>query len=154
MVTTRAGAARAVRSGSASSSSSSQDQPVPSVESPSLSPPVPALVISTNNLPYNVSSFGSDLRQRVKKGLEENEIKMRYCALSSDQDTNGEKHFYIDDDITVSIGGELRSPACTCGANEKGLACKVRARLTMLKDSTDCVVAYLLVGRSDTFDSS
>jgi hypothetical protein len=154
MVTTRAGAARAVRSGSGSSSNSSQDQPVPSVESLSPSPPLPALVISTNNLQYNVSSFGSDLRQRVKKGLEENEIKMKYCALSSDQDTNGKKYFYIDDDITVSIGGELRRPTCTCGANEKGLACKVRACLTMLKASTDCVIAYLLVGRSNTLDGS
>lgn len=146
MVTTRAGAARAALSGSKSSSDANQDQPVPSVESPSPSPPIPALFISTKNLQYDVSGFGSNLRQRIKKGLEENEIKMKYCALSPDQALNGEKHFYIDDDITVSIGGELRRPTCTCGANEKGLACKVIARLTMSVAVTDCIVAYLLVG--------
>jgi hypothetical protein len=129
MVTTRAGAAKAARTGSGSSSSSSsntsQDQPVPSIESPSPTSPTPSLVISTNNLQYNVSTFDSDLRRRVKRGLEDNEIKMKYCALSTDQDVNGTKHFYIDDDITVAIGGKLRKPKCTCGANEKGVACKV-----------------------------
>jgi hypothetical protein len=129
MVTTRAGAAKAARSASGSSSSSSQDQPIPSVESssPTAAPtPTPSLVISTNNLQYDVSAFDSDLRRRVKRGLEDNDIKMKYCTLSSDQDANGMKHFYIDDDITVAIGGKLRIPKCTCGANEKGLACKVR----------------------------
>jgi len=125
MVTTRAGAAKAARSGSGSSSDKSHDKPLPSIESPAQSSSVPALVISTNNLQYNVSNFDSDLRQRVKKGLEENEIKMKYCALSTDQEIDGKKQFYIDDDITVSIGGELRRPTCTCGANDKGLACKV-----------------------------
>ncbi|EAT88728.1 hypothetical protein HBI56_041200 [Parastagonospora nodorum] len=124
MVTTRAGAAKAARPGSGSSSDTSHDKPLPSIESPAQNSSVPALVISTNNLQYNVSNFDSDLRQRVKNGLEENEIKMKYCALSTGQETNGKKQFYIDDDITVSIGGELRRPTCTCGANEKGLACK------------------------------
>jgi hypothetical protein len=122
MVTTRAGAARAAQTGSRSSSDTSEDRLLESIEPNS---PTPSLVISTNNLQYNVSTFDSDLRWRVKKGLEDNEIKMKYCALSTDQDVNGTKHFYIDDDITVAIGGKLRTPKCTCGANEKGLACKV-----------------------------
>jgi hypothetical protein len=125
MVTTRAGAARAARIGSGSSSGASQDHPLPSIEPLSANSPTPSLVISTNNLQYNISTFGSDLRQRVKLGLEENEIRMKYCALSTNQDINGIKHFYIDDDITVTIGGEMDRPSCTCGANEKGLACKV-----------------------------
>jgi hypothetical protein len=135
MVTTRAGAAKAARSASGSSSNPSQDEAIPSIESsPSATPsPTPSLVISTNNLQYNVSAFDSDLRRRVKRGLEENDIKMKYCALSSDQDVNGMKHFYIDDDVTVAIGGKLRSPKCTCGANEKGRACKVRRHRGSLK---------------------
>jgi hypothetical protein len=127
MVTTRAGAAKAARSASGSSSNTSQDQPLPSIESssPAAPTPTPSLVISTNNLHYNVSSFDSDLRRRVKRGLEDNDIKMKYCALSRNEDVNGTNHFYIDDDITVVVGGNLREPKCTCGANEKGLACKV-----------------------------
>jgi hypothetical protein len=153
MVTTRAKAAKAARLGSGSSSDGTQDQPLPSVESPAQSL-TPALVISTNNLQYNVSNFDSDLRERVRKGLEENEIKMKYCTLSTDQDVNGTKQFYIDDDITVSIGGELQRPTCTCGANETGLACKVRAHLAMIVTFANCLQAYLLASRSDPFDSS
>jgi hypothetical protein len=153
MVTTRAGAARAARSESGSSSDASQDQPLPTVESPASTSPVPPLVISTNNLQYNVSSFDSDLRQRVKMGLEDNEIKMKYCTLATNRDESGTKQFYIDGDITVSIGGELQSPKCTCGANEKGLACKVSALLTMAVAFADRIAAYLLVGRSNTFNS-
>ncbi|KAF2031792.1 hypothetical protein EK21DRAFT_99512 [Setomelanomma holmii] len=123
MVTTRAGAAKA-RADSGSSSNSSQDRPLQSIESTSPDSPTPSLVISTNNLHYNVSTLNSDLRRRVKRGLEDNEIKMKYCTLSTDQDIDGIKHFYIDDDITVAIGGKLRNPKCTCGANEKGIACK------------------------------
>jgi hypothetical protein len=125
MVTTRAGAVKAARTGSGSTSNSSQDRPLPSVESPSPDSPTPSLVISTNNLKYNVSTFDSELRRRVKHGLEENEIKMKYCAVPNNQDGKGVKHFYIEDDITVTIGGKLLRPRCTCGANEKGLACKV-----------------------------
>lgn len=125
MVTTRARAAKAARTGSGSSSNLSQDKPLQSVELTSHNSPTPSLVISTNNLRYNVSTFDSDLRRRVKKGLEDNEIKMKYCSLSAKQETDGIKHFYIDDDITIEIGGKLRKPKCSCGANEKGLACKV-----------------------------
>jgi hypothetical protein len=128
MVTTRAGAAKAATSGSESGQDSTQDQPLPSVEQSSSSTPhspTPSLILSTNNLRYNVSSFDSDVRRRVKLGVEDNEMKMKYCALSSNQDANGTKHFYIDDDITVAIGGRLRRPKCNCGANDKGTACKV-----------------------------
>jgi hypothetical protein len=127
MVTTRAGAARAARtsSGSSSSTDSSQEDPLPSIEPISPTSPTPSLVISTNNLQYNISTFGSELRQRVRWGLQENEIRMKYCGLSTNQDVNGTKHFYIDDDITVAMGGELDKPKCTCGANINGLACKV-----------------------------
>lgn len=53
---------------------------------------------------------------------------MKYCAVSEDEDSpdgSPKKYFYLDDDITVAIGGTLRRPKCSCGANEKGLACKV-----------------------------
>src|SRR5690242_6211162 len=116
MVTTRSRVAKAARANSGSSSNSSQERPIQSVESTSPISPTPSLVISTNNLHYNVSTFDSDLRRRVKRGLEDNEIKMKYCTLSTDKNVNGVKHFYIDDDITVAIGGKLRQPKCTCGA--------------------------------------
>lgn len=125
MVTTRAGAVRAARTASGSSYNSSQDQPLPSIEPPSHTSPTPNLVISTNNLKYNVSTFDSDLRRRIKQGLEGNEIQMRYCAFATDDDLDGAKHFYVNDDINIAIGGRLRTPRCTCGANEEGLACKV-----------------------------
>ncbi|KAH7402043.1 hypothetical protein DE146DRAFT_452152 [Phaeosphaeria sp. MPI-PUGE-AT-0046c] len=126
MVTTRAAAARAGRTSSGSSSGSSEDQPIHSIENATSNThtPTPSLVISTNNLQYNVSTFNKDLRRRVELGVEDNEIKMKYCTLSTDQDDNGLKHFYLDEDITVSVGGELLKPKCSCGANEKGIACK------------------------------
>ncbi|KAL1793175.1 hypothetical protein ACET3X_008157 [Alternaria dauci] len=125
MVTTRAGAARAARASPQSSEHSDQDQPLPSVE-PTVSP-TPSLVISTKHLQYNVSAFDSDLRRRAKKGLEGGEIRLKYCAVSEDEYSPGgspKKFFHLEDDITVAMGGELRRPECTCGANEKGLACK------------------------------
>jgi hypothetical protein len=127
MVTTRAGAARAARASTQSSGHSDQDQPLPSVES--TVSPTPSLVISTKNLHYNVSAFDSDLRRRAKKGLEGSEIRLKYCAVSEDEYSPGgspKKFFHLEDDITVAMGGKLRRPECTCGANEKGLACKVR----------------------------
>jgi hypothetical protein len=128
MVTTRAGAAKAARASPRSPHDSDQDQPLPSVESNSPVTPTPSLVISTKNLQYNISSFGIDLRRRAKQGLEGNDIRMKYCAVSDDEDSpNGSptKYFYIDDDITVAMGGKLRRPKCTCSAYEKDLACKV-----------------------------
>jgi hypothetical protein len=124
MVTTRAGAAKLTKERPRAQQDSSQDQPLPSIESPPPGPSPPSLVISTNNLHYDVSAFNSDLRRRVKMGVEGNEIKMKYCAVSTDSNIDGAR-FYIDDDITVAIGANSRMPKCNCGANEKGLACKV-----------------------------
>lgn len=50
---------------------------------------------------------------------------MKYCSFATDEDDDGAKHFYVNDDISIAIGGNLRTPRCTCGANEKGVACKV-----------------------------
>lgn len=127
MVTTRAGAARAARASLHSSGSehSNQDQPIPSVE-PTVSP-TPSLVISTKNLQYNVSAFDKDLRRRARKGLEGKQIRLKYCAISEDEESpagSPKKYFYLDDDITVAIGGTLARPRCSCGANETGVACK------------------------------
>lgn len=132
MVTTRAGAARAARDSSSSTQDPEHDQPLQSIESPSPVSPTPSLVISTNNLHYDVSAFDSDLRRRAKRGLGENEIRVKYCATSDGEDnSDSTKYFYIDDDITVAMGGGLRRPKCTCGANEKGFACKVRRVLLL-----------------------
>ena len=126
MVTTRAGAAKAARASPRSLQDLEHDQPLPSIESSPPVSPTPSLVISTNNLQYNVSAFDSDLRRRAKRGLEENEIRMKYCAVSDDEHSpDRTKYFYLDDDITVAMGGKLRRPKCTCGANDGGLACKV-----------------------------
>ncbi|KAI2482927.1 hypothetical protein Ptr902_05244 [Pyrenophora tritici-repentis] len=126
MVTTRARAAKAARANPQSSDSDSDsDHPLSSIE-PTVSP-TPSLVISTKNLHYNVSAFSSDLRRTARRGLENKEIRMKYCAVSEDEDSPGvspKKYFYLNDDITVAIGGELRRPQCTCGANETGFACK------------------------------
>lgn len=133
MVTTRAGAAKAARDSQRSLQGSDHDQPLPSIESSPPVSPTPSLVISTNNLQYDVSAFDSDLRRRAKRGLEDNEIRMKYCAVSNDDDSpDGTKYFYIDDDITVAMGGKLRRPKCTCGANEKGVACKVSLNAQVL----------------------
>ncbi|RMZ74009.1 Zinc finger SWIM-type [Pyrenophora seminiperda CCB06] len=124
MVTTRAGAARAARA-NPQSSDSELDHPLPSIE-PTTSP-TPSLVISTKNLRYDVSALDSNLRRTAKKGLENKEIRVKYCAVADDEDNLGEsrkKYFYLDDDITVAIGGDLGRPQCTCGANEAGFACR------------------------------
>ena len=128
MVTTRARAAKAARANPQSSedSDSDSDHPLPSIE-PNVSP-TPSLVISTKNLHYNVSALDSNLRRTARRGLENKEIRMKYCAVSEDEDSpegSPKKYFYLNDDITVAIGGELRRPQCTCGANETGFACKV-----------------------------
>ncbi|KAF1838699.1 hypothetical protein BDW02DRAFT_367959 [Decorospora gaudefroyi] len=127
MVTTRAGAAKAARASPRSPRDSNQDQPLPSIESTSPISPTPSLVISTKNLHYNVSAFDTDLRRTAKRGLEGNDIRMKYCAISDEEDSpdgSPTKYFYIGDDITVAIGGKLKRPKCTCGANDKGIACK------------------------------
>ncbi|KAI5377968.1 hypothetical protein J4E82_003350 [Alternaria postmessia] len=135
MVTTRAGAARAARASAQSSDHSDQDQPLPSVES--TVSPTPSLVISTKNLHYNVSAFDTDLRRRAKKGLEGSEIRLKYCAVSEDEYSPGgspKKFFHLEDEITVAMGGRLRRPECTCGANEKGLACKTLKHIYWVGD--------------------
>lgn len=143
MVTTRAGAAKARTTGSRLQQDSGQDQSLYSIEMPSPSP-TPSLVISTNNLQYNVSAFDSDLRRRAKMGLEDKDIKMKYCALSSESDADGIKHFYIDDDITIAIGGKLQNPKCNCGANEKGVACKVEFNSATFCFFSDSCKAHIL----------
>lgn len=128
MVTTRAGAAKAARASPESLPDLEFDQPIPSVESSPPVSPTPSLVISTSNFQYSVSAFDTDQRRRAKRGLEDNDIRIKYCAVSDDEDSpdgSQTKYFYIDDDITVAMGGKLSRPKCTCGANEQGFACKV-----------------------------
>lgn len=126
MVTTRAGAVKAARTNTQSQQDSDQDQPLPSIEPSSSVSPTPSLVISTTNLRYNVSAFGTELRRRAKRGLEDNDIRVKYCEVVDDERSpDRRKFFYIDDDITVAMGGHLQRPECNCGANEKGVACKV-----------------------------
>ncbi|KAF3039977.1 hypothetical protein E8E11_004547 [Didymella keratinophila] len=125
MVTTRAGAAKASRKGT-SSQQLDQDSPLPSVEPVSPVSPTPSLVISTNNLSYNVSSFDANHRRRVKRGLQDSGIRMKYCTTYvDDEDPEIQtQHFFINDDVQVAMGGRLRRPRCSCGANENGIACK------------------------------
>src|SRR5690349_2252687 len=107
MVTTRARAARAARGESSSPQDSNHDQAQPSIGSPAPESPTPSLVISTTNLQYNVSSFDNDLRRRAKRGLQDNDIRIKYCAVTDDDGSpDGTKYFYIDDDITVAMGGK------------------------------------------------
>lgn len=127
MVTTRAGAAKASRE-KTSYQHLDQDSPLPSVEPVSPVSPTPSLVISTNNLTYNVSSFDINQRRRVKRGLQDNGIRMKYCTTNVDEDDPSiqTQYFYINDDVEVAMSGRLRRPRCSCGANENGIACKVR----------------------------
>ncbi|KAF2876310.1 hypothetical protein BDV95DRAFT_602309 [Massariosphaeria phaeospora] len=112
MVTTRAGAARARTAPTANSPSSSQ--------APS---PTPSFIDSASGLKYDLSVFDDDLRRRAKRGLmDDNAIKMKYCRMTTDDKVK--YAFYIDDDITVAMGGSYDVPKCSCGANEGGRACK------------------------------
>jgi hypothetical protein len=126
MVTTRAGAAKASKTRTPPQPLD-QDSPLPSVEPISPVSPTPSLVISTNNLSYNVSKFDANQRRRVKRGLQDNGIRMKYCATTVDEEDPSiqTQYFYIDDDIEVAMGGNLHRPRCSCGANENGIACKV-----------------------------
>ncbi|KAF2630720.1 hypothetical protein BU25DRAFT_334942 [Macroventuria anomochaeta] len=125
MVTTRAGAAKASRKGTPPQHLD-QDSPLPSVEPVSPVSPTPSLVISTNNLSYNVSSFDTNQRRRVKRGLQDSGIRMKYCTTNVDDEDPSiqTQYFYINDDVEVAMGGKLRRPRCSCGANENGVACK------------------------------
>ncbi|KAF9692650.1 hypothetical protein EKO04_009411 [Ascochyta lentis] len=126
MVTTRAGAAKASRTRSPPQHLD-QDSPLPSVEPLSPVSPTPSLVISTNNLSYNVSTFDTNQRRRVKRGLQDNGIRMKYCTTNIDDEDPSiqTQYFYINDDVEVAMGGKLHRPRCSCGANENGVACKV-----------------------------
>lgn len=125
MVTTRAGASKASKTRTPPQHLD-QDSPLPSVEPVSPVSPTPSLIISTNNLSYNVSAFDANQRRRVKRGLQDSGIRMKYCTTNvNDEDPNLEtQYFYINDDIEVAMGGNLRRPRCSCGANENGVACK------------------------------
>ncbi|KAH6612588.1 hypothetical protein C7974DRAFT_81073 [Boeremia exigua] len=126
MVTTRAGAAKASIK-RALPQQLDQDTPLPSVEPVSPVSPTPSLVISTNNLSYNISSFDANQRRRAKRGLQDNlAIRLKYCTSDVDDEDPSirTQYFYINDDIEVVMGGRLRRPRCSCGANEDGIACK------------------------------
>lgn len=125
-MTTRAGAAKASRTRTPPQLLD-QDSPLPSVEPVSPVSPTPSLVISTNNLSYNVSTFDANQRRRVKRGLQANAMRMKYCTTNIDHEDPSiqTQHFYINDDIEVAMGGNLRRPRCSCDANENGVACKV-----------------------------
>lgn len=56
----------------------------------------------------------------------DNDIKMKYCRLL-DEESN-QYLFYLDDEIQIAMGGRYDVPKCTCGANERGIACKVSVK--------------------------
>lgn len=145
MVTTRAGAAKASRT-RAPPQALDQDSPLPSVEPVSPVSPTPSLVISTNNLSYNVSSFDANQRRRVKRGLQDSGLRLKYCTTNVDDDDPSiqTQYFYINDDVEVAMGGKLRRPRCSCGANENGVACKVSLILQGRGHLADAHPAYLL----------
>lgn len=126
MVTTRARAAKVARAESPSQHLD-QDSPLPSVEPVSPVSPTPSLVISTNNLSYNVSTFDANQRRRIKRGLQDSGLRLKYCTSNMEEEDPDQQtqYFYINDDVEVAIGGQLRRPRCSCGANDYGVACKV-----------------------------
>jgi hypothetical protein len=121
MVTTRAAAARArtapVEQAQSSASSSSPSPPPSSVS------PTPSLVEAASGLKYDVAAFEHESRRAAKHGLMDNDIKMKYCRLL-DEESN-QYLFYLDDEIQIAMGGRYLVPRCTCGANDRGSACKV-----------------------------
>lgn len=134
MVTTRAQAGAAARERTASLHTphqSPQQSPSESPLSSEAPSPTPSIIETTSGLKYNVSAFDDDSRRRAKIGLmDDNDIKMKYCRESTDD--RMKYTFYIDDDITVAMGGSYAVPKCSCGANEGGKACKVSAPSTQL----------------------
>jgi hypothetical protein len=84
------------------------------------------IIIESKNsgIEYDVGGLDEVARERAEVGLgDDNQIDMNYCT-----EREGYYAFHISDHITVRIGtGEpqYRIPQCTCGANEKGIACKV-----------------------------
>ncbi|PSN60365.1 hypothetical protein BS50DRAFT_640119 [Corynespora cassiicola Philippines] len=123
MVTTRAGAARARTAPAQTPQHASTPSPSHSPTSTAASSPTPSLIESAQGLTYNLSPFDDDVRRRAKRGLmDDNDIEMKYCKTSPTDPS--EYLFYVDDDITVAIGGERSKPKCSCGLNEGGKACK------------------------------
>jgi hypothetical protein len=127
MVMTRAqagAAARAQTTGPHTPQQSPQQSPSQSSFPSGASSPTPSLIESASGLKYNISEFDDDVRRRVKIGMmKDNDIKMKYCRASPDE--RMKYTFYIEDDITIAMGGSYTVPKCSCGANEEGKACKV-----------------------------
>ena len=133
MVTTRAGAARAPTApvqGKKRGSQSPSPSPLPTTES-SLPSPTPSIIEAVSGVKYNVSIFGTDIRRRVKRGVMENNIKMKYCRVLDEESNH--YLFYLDDEIQIAMGGGYDAPRCTCGANDGGVACKVSIKITSLR---------------------
>jgi hypothetical protein len=65
----------------------------------------------------------------------DNDIKMKYCRLLDDE--SDQYLFYLDDEIQIAMGGRYLVPRCTCGANERGIACKVSSIRTLKWASPD-----------------
>jgi hypothetical protein len=127
MVMTRAQAGAAARAQTTSPHTPQQSQrqsASPSPLSSEASSPTSSLIESAFGLKYNISDFDDDVRKRAKIAMmKDNDIKMKYCRASPDERVK--YTFYIDDDITIAMGGSYRVPKCSCGANEGGKACKV-----------------------------
>ncbi|KAF2280947.1 uncharacterized protein EI97DRAFT_367104 [Westerdykella ornata] len=122
MVTTRAAAARARTAPAVQESASgSPPSPSPTQHSQSASP-TSAVLESTSGIKYDVGNLGADARRHAKEGFGANGIKMKYCR-ALDEDAN-QYLFFLDDEIRVAMGGRHGAPRCTCGANDKGIACK------------------------------
>lgn len=127
MVMTRAQAGAAERAQTTSPHTpqqSPQQSPSQSAFPSGASSPTPSLIESASGLKYNISTFDHDARRRVKIAMmKDNDINMKYCRTSPDERVK--YTFYIEDDITIAMGGNYTVPKCSCGANEGGKACKV-----------------------------
>ena len=76
-----------------------------------------------------------EARKRAELALDDNAIGMKYCTRTGESPHR--YIFHIQDDITVAIGGRSGTPICNCGANDTGIACKVRTELILPKASID-----------------
>ncbi|OCL11356.1 hypothetical protein AOQ84DRAFT_192062 [Glonium stellatum] len=111
MVQTRAGAARQRGSGSNQRQASGNGNGRIIVQS------------TKSGIKYDITGLDEIARQRAEVGLgDDNQIGMNYCTEWDEYYA-----FHISDRITVRIGtgeSQYRIPQCTCGANDKGIACK------------------------------
>jgi hypothetical protein len=143
MVTTRAAAARARTAPAQQAQLHSASPSPPDSSAPSASP-THSVIESASGIRYNVASLEAETRRRLEQGLQDSDIKMKYCRLLDDDESN-QYLFYLDDEIQVAMGGEYEVPKCTCGANEGGIACKVNPGLWGdLQYSLTHFAAYLL----------